>query len=233
MEGVPEASFGDALRHIDRAKVVRKLVATWQSGIPADAGCVLVPGESAVYEGTATADSGTPAHARLPLQELGLDLTPVHNDAWLATKETPPFQMTSNKIKAEANAAGQEAAAGRRAAILEATRAKAHDENLKVGKVAPAARSPLKPSSDGSSPQEPTTAAVASRQRVVALTPPSPPPPAVPSDGTVPVARGADMMLLLMRGGAPNVEVLSAKTVEDFLALGRKYAIPLPGQPVD
>ena len=29
----------------------------------------------------------------------------VHNDAWLATKETPPFQMTSDKIKAEANAA--------------------------------------------------------------------------------------------------------------------------------
>ena len=78
-----EASFGDALRHIDRAKVVRKLVATWQSGIPADAGCVLVPGESAVYEGTATADSGTPAHARLPLQELGLDLTPVH-ERWPA-----------------------------------------------------------------------------------------------------------------------------------------------------
>ena len=40
-------------------------------------------------------------------------------------------------------------------------------------------------------------------------------------------ASTAGMLLQLMRGGAPNAEVLLAKTVEDYLALGAKYGIPL------
>ena len=33
--------------------------------------------------------------------------------------------------------------------------------------------------------------------------------------------------IALMRGGAPNAEVLRATTVAEYLALGAKYSIPL------
>ena len=144
------------------------------------------------------------------------------------------------EAQAEAHTATLEAAAERRAAILEATRAKAHGEIAKVN----AWRSPQRAASpdsvvpDSSSPPAggPGTATAQSkfasrRQGVSPPPPPAPPPPAVPSSAEVGVARGADMMLLLLRGGAPNLEVLNATTVDDFRALGRKYAIALPGGP--
>ena len=145
------------------------------------------------------------------------------------------------EARAEAHTATLEAAAERRAAILEATRAKAHGEIAKVN----AWRSPQRAASPDSVVLDPSTSSPADgpgtataqskfasrRQGVSPPPPPTPPPPPLPSRAEVGVARGADMMLLLLRGGAPNLEVLNATTVDDFRALGRKYAIALPGGP--
>lgn len=42
------------------------------------------------------------------------------------------------------------------------------------------------------------------------------------------IAREADMLLLLMRGGAPNNEVLLARSVDDLYGIAKKYSITLP-----
>ena len=39
----------------------------------------------------------------------------------------------------------------------------------------------------------------------------------------------ANLMLLLMRGGAPNIEVLNASSPQELIALASKYRISLPG----
>lgn len=63
---------------------------------------------------------------------------------------------------------------------------------------------------------------VASKRRVR-----SPPDRVVPSAASVGLEAG--MVLTLLRGGAPNAEVLLASTPEQFIAIARKHNITLPG----
>lgn len=147
------------------------------------------------------------------------------------------------KAKAEAlaatNAALLEAAEERRAARLGAIAAKGAAESAKVEamgvrpqfqqRLAPDKQPPpLSPDSVVPTTPGTDTGANAHYRRP----PPSPlPPPPIPraGDGAQGVARGADLMLTLMRGGAPNNEVLLATTVADFEAIAQKYNIPLHG----
>jgi len=149
--------------------------------------------------------------------------------------------------KAEAlaatSAALQEAAAERRAAKVGAIAAKgaaesakveamgvrpyfqARSKPLSVGDGSPAEQQPLSP--DSVVPSTPETIGAGGRHRYLAPSPPTPPPIPRAGDGSEGIARGADLMLTLMRGGAPNNEVLLASTLEDFMAIASKYKISL------
>jgi hypothetical protein len=140
---------------------------------------------------------------------------------------------------AAANTALLEAADERRAARLEAIAAKGAAESAKVEAMGvrphfqqrhtpDEADGPLSP--DSVVPSTPGTVPAGARYR--RAPPPSPPPPPpIPraGEGATGVARGADLMLTLMRGGAPNNEVLLATSVSDFERIALKYNIPLRG----
>lgn len=159
-----------------------------------------------------------------------------------ATASAKAEASAKAKALAATNAAMQEAAAERRAAKVGAIAAKGAAEAAKVeaNGVRPyfqerktiegtPQEAPLSP--DSVVPSTPQTQGVGTRHRRHAASPPPkpPPPPAIPidGDGSQGMARGADLMLTLMRGGAPNNEVLLATTVADFVAIAAKYNIPL------
>ena len=63
---------------LDHDELVGGLVATWQSGIPADAGCAVAPAfgsRTVVFEAVGSGAGGrVPDEAKTPLRELGLDM---------------------------------------------------------------------------------------------------------------------------------------------------------------
>ena len=131
-----------------------------------------------------------------------------------AAKRQAKAAAKSAKLRADADAAD-----ARRAAKLSAIAAKGASESEKVERAAANWRSA---SPEVERPPTPTTV---SAPRHLGRLPLGPPPSAAV------VARDTSMLLSLLRGGAPNAEVLLATTAEDYRAIGRKYGIALPGEP--
>ena len=154
------------------------------------------------------------------------------------------------KAMASTNAAKAAAAAERRAATLEATRAKGAAE---VAKTSYYSRMPTSPDSvlsvslhaepaagsprmEGSCSQGASGRGVEQEQEHSGPTPSADSIMMSPREGSVglerlqdpvSVARRADMLLALLRGGAPNVALLSATTIGDLAGVASRYGIAL------
>ena len=154
--------------------------------------------------------------------------------------ETEKVEAALAKLQDEAAAkaakieADHAATAERRASRLSETQARAAAESEKVERAqlwgSPALpATPLKlglerPTSPSTDMQQPRT-----RMRLHLRPMDASPPPAARKPTSLAVAQTSGLMLQLMRGGAPNAELLRASTVEDYLALGQKYGIPMQG----
>ena len=171
--------------------------------------------DAAVVDARAQAEAMEAAAARRAAR-LGEVAAKGHRELEKIDRAAAKLQSDSaaKAAKMEAEAA---AAAERRAAKISDVKAKGAAESEKV---AAAHWLPVgTPSKAIEPPESPTTQPQASRRRMLRLTPPA---PAIASGLAAP-----GMLLALMRGGAPNAEVLLASTVEEYLALGVKYGIPL------
>ena len=126
------------------------------------------------------------------------------------------------KLEADASAAAE-----RRAARLGATAAKAAAESEKVERAQLWSVTPSRAAGgegSGSALASPSTDLQKPRQRMRLQLDTDAPAPSAAA-----VAQTSGLLLQLMRGGAPNSEVLLASTVEEYLALGAKYGIALQG----
>lgn len=154
--------------------------------------------------------------------------------------ESEKIDTAANKLRLQTEAkaaildAASASAAERRQAKLGAIAAKGHAEVVKVDKVVGGkiGRSPpALTRQDGTSPMRPSPPSPDSvlwgnlqanqPQRVR-----SPPAKTLPS--TAALSREAGLLLVLMRGGAPNHEVLLAQTTDELAAIAAKYEIALP-----
>jgi len=155
--------------------------------------------------------------------------------------ETEKVEQAAARVQAETEAkAGRlqeqaEAAAQRRAARLCETVSKASAESAKVDRINPGWRNAHSPQQhhmqDSSGDDEaaaafysaetPRTVDRASRRRKLRTSPERPP----PIVGTR--AGEADLLLRLMRAGAPNLELLNARGLEDLIAIARTHGIAL------
>jgi hypothetical protein len=124
------------------------------------------------------------------------------------------FREAEVEGKRERYQSEQAAAAERRAARLGQIAAKGAVEAAKVHKVSGPWRGGLRSAAPETidADEEPPLASPATvsarRQRAPGL-----------------VAREADLLLLLMRGGAPNLEVLNARSTDEYLQIASKYQI--------
>lgn len=148
-------------------------------------------------------------------------------------------QADALAMDARAQDESMQAAAARRAAKLDDVRSRASKESSKVAKelwlpvpppggVSTPARQPTAAASDDGSSPGTVGHHPKHQMRMLRLQQMSPEPTQAQNPiNAAAAASTAGMLLQLMRGGAPNAEVLLAKTVEDYLALGAKYGIPL------
>jgi len=156
-----------------------------------------------------------------------------------AESEKVDQAATRLQVEAEAKAAILDAAsasaAERRAAKLSAIAAKGAAEARKVEKVVgrpllSLGSGPSSPQQDGSGKVRPAPASPDSVLWDSASGPPPPPPPQMkpPTPPRALQYGEASLLLLLLRAGAPNAEVLNASGATELAAIAKKYAIPIP-----
>jgi len=155
--------------------------------------------------------------------------------------ESEKVEQAAARVQAETEAKAErlheheQAAAQRHAAKISETVSKASAESAKVDRVNPGWRDAHSPQRyhphDGSGDEEtgaaapsaetPGTMDRASRRRKLRASPERPP----PIVGTR--AGEADLLLRLMRAGAPNLELLNARGLDDLTAIARAHGIAL------